>query len=90
VLATRSYPGLTDACSFGPVARYVWDLADRNRSRWVVPIGASARSGSPHRVDQLAAWARGQTIPVVTGWDRLRLDRTLRRRASWATATPTR
>jgi penicillin amidase len=81
VLATRSYPGLTDACSFGPVARYVWDLADRERSRWVVPLGASARSSSPHRVDQLGAWSRGETMPVVTGWERLRLDRTLPHRS---------
>ncbi len=77
VLATRSYPGLTDVCSFGPVARYSWDLADRERSRWVVPLGASARADSPHRVDQLDRWSRGETIPIITDWTRLRLERTL-------------
>jgi penicillin amidase len=74
VLAARSVPGMTDDCTFGPVARYLWDLADREDSRWVVPLGASARTDSPHRVDQLPLWARGETIPLVTAWDRLRLD----------------
>ena len=74
VLAARSVPGLTDECSFGPVARYLWDLADREHSWWVVPLGASARSDSPHRVDQLPLWVRGETIPLVTAWPRLRLD----------------
>lgn len=77
VLATRSHPGLTDACSFGPVARYLWDLADRDRSRWVVPLGTSWRAESPHRLDQLEPWSRGETIPVITEWAALRLDRTL-------------
>ena len=77
VLATRSFPGLTDVCSFGPVARYTWDLSDRERSRWVVPLGASARADSPHRVDQLERWSRGETIPVITSWDQLLLERTL-------------
>ena len=77
VLATRSQPGLTDSCSFGPVARYVWDLADRDRSSWVVPLGSSARSSSPHRADQLGAWSRGETIPMTTAWQLLRLERSL-------------
>ncbi|GAA3622462.1 penicillin acylase family protein [Microlunatus ginsengisoli] len=77
VLAARSQPGVTDACTFGPVARYLWDLTDRDRSRWVVPLGSSARSSSPHRTDQLDRWAGGETIPIVTAWQRLRLDRVL-------------
>lgn len=74
VLATRSQPGLQDRCSFGPVARYVWDLAARDDSRWIVPLGSSGQSRSPHRRDQLPAWAGGHTIPVVTDWARLRPD----------------
>ena len=31
----------------GPVARYVWDLADRDDSRWAVPLGACAVAGRP-------------------------------------------
>ncbi|KAB1912845.1 penicillin acylase family protein [Micromonospora sp. AMSO31t] len=64
VLATSSVPGVSDACWRGPVARYVWDLTDRSRSRWVVPFGASGRVGDPHFDDQLPRWAAGELIPV--------------------------
>ncbi|MCP3782017.1 penicillin acylase family protein [Micromonospora sp. A3M-1-15] len=64
VLATSSVPGVSDACWRGPVARYVWDLTDRSRSRWVVPFGASGRPGDPHFDDQLPRWAAGELIPV--------------------------
>ena len=45
VLAAASAPGVTDRAYGGPVARYVWDLADRDASRWVVPFGASGVPG---------------------------------------------
>ena len=35
VRCTGSYPGLTDECYRGSVARYVWDLADREAGGWV-------------------------------------------------------
>ncbi|MCZ2846774.1 penicillin acylase family protein [Modestobacter sp. VKM Ac-2978] len=63
VLATASLPGLTDLCLRGPVARYVWDLADRDASRWVVPLGADGVPG-PHAEDQTPLWARGSLVPV--------------------------
>jgi penicillin amidase len=68
VLATTSVPGVSDACWRGPVARYVWDLTDRARSRWIVPFGASGRPGDPHFADQLPRWARGELIPLITDW----------------------
>ncbi|MEV4754816.1 penicillin acylase family protein [Micromonospora sp. NPDC049559] len=71
VLATSSLPGVSDACWRGPVARYVWDLGDRSRSRWVVPFGASGHPGDPHFADQLPLWTEGELIPVVTEWGRL-------------------
>jgi penicillin amidase len=63
VQATVSLPGLTDLCLRGPVARYVWDLADRAASRWVVPLGADGVPG-PHAEDQTPLWAAGSLIPV--------------------------
>ena len=71
VLAMSSVPGLSDLCSRGPVARYVWDLADRSNSQWVVPFGASGRFGDTHFDDQLPLWATGQLIPIVTDWNQL-------------------
>lgn len=64
VLSTSSVPGVTDTVLRGPVARYVWDLADRSASRWIVPLGASGDPADPHHHDQLSAWAAGQLVPV--------------------------
>ncbi|WP_134740937.1 penicillin acylase family protein [Nocardioides sp. 503] len=71
VRCTGSIPGLTDDAYRGSVARYVWDLADRQASAWVVPLGASGDPGDPHHHDQLALWAEGRLVPVVTDWARL-------------------
>ncbi|MCW2850597.1 MAG: acyII [Nocardioides sp.] len=68
VRCTGSLPGLTDDAYRGSVARYVWDLADRQASAWVVPLGASGDPDDPHHHDQLALWADGRLVPVVTDW----------------------
>lgn len=67
VLATSSLPGRTDTCARGPVARYVWDLADRDSSRWIVPFGSSGRPGDRHFADQLPQWMDGRLIGVPAG-----------------------
>ena len=51
------------------VARYVFDLADWDRSVWVVPLGASGEPTSPHFADQQAAWAAGELLPMRYGWE---------------------
>ncbi len=71
VLSTESVPGVVDGSFRGPVARYVWDLADRSNSRWIVPFGASGSHSSPHFTDQLERWASGRQVPVVTDWSAL-------------------
>ncbi|MFD4606172.1 penicillin acylase family protein [Streptomyces sp. NPDC058464] len=77
VLCTSAVPGLTDRSARGPAARYVWDLARRDDSRWVVPFGADGVPGAPHHTDQLPLWLEGDLTPVVTDWDRLeRVDLT--------------
>ncbi len=60
VLAAASAPGVTDRAYGGPVARYVWDLADRDASGWVVPFGASGVPGDEHFTDQTPAWLQGR------------------------------
>ncbi|MFF2852409.1 penicillin acylase family protein [Streptomyces sp. NPDC058001] len=70
VLCTSSLPGVTDLCARGPAARYVWDLARRDDSLWVVPLGAAGRPG-PHQRDQAPLWLRGELVPVITDWNRL-------------------
>ncbi|MFJ9392959.1 penicillin acylase family protein [Nocardioides sp. NPDC101246] len=60
----------------GSVARYAWDLADRDDSRWVVPLGVSGSPDSPHHTDQHDAWARGGAVRVVTDWSLLTEEKT--------------
>ncbi|WP_418953120.1 penicillin acylase family protein [Streptomyces scabiei] len=74
VLCTSAVPGVTDLSARGPAARYVWDLARREDSLWVVPFGASGVGGSAHHRDQLPLWLRGDLVPVVTDWNRLTKD----------------
>ncbi|BBH64091.1 hypothetical protein ACTI_07760 [Actinoplanes sp. OR16] len=71
VLNTSSVTGVSDLCVRGPVARYIWDVSDRRRSRWVVPFGAVDDPSSPHFLDQLPLWASGDLVPLVTDWDHL-------------------
>ncbi|MFD6418232.1 GNAT family N-acetyltransferase [Streptomyces sp. NPDC060194] len=71
VLSTSSVPGVTHGFARGPSARYVWDLARREDSLWIVPLGASGVPGDPHALDQLPLWAGGELVPVVTDPDLL-------------------
>ncbi|MGA5047683.1 GNAT family N-acetyltransferase [Streptomyces arboris] len=71
VLSTSSVPGVTDLFARGPAARYVWDLARREDSLWVVPFGASGVPGSAHHRDQTELWASGRLAPVTTDWNLL-------------------
>ncbi|GHB11897.1 MULTISPECIES: GNAT family N-acetyltransferase [Streptomyces] len=68
VLSTSGVPGVTDLCARGPAARFVWDLARREDSLWVVPFGASGVPSDTHHHDQLPLWLRGELVPVVTDW----------------------
>jgi penicillin amidase len=63
VAATGAIPGLPGSV-MGPVARYVWDLADRGASRWAVPLGAAGDHRDPHHYDQFDAWSSCQLIPL--------------------------
>lgn len=74
VLCTESLPGVDDRSFRGPAARYVWDLADRQNSRWIVPFGASGVPGHKHFADQLPLWTAGELAPVVTDWSLLTND----------------
>ncbi|WP_127794985.1 penicillin acylase family protein [Agromyces sp. LHK192] len=71
VRCTGSVPGVTPLGYRGSVARWIWDLSDRERSRWGVPFGASGIAGHPHFDDQLTDWAVAGTTQVVTDWNAL-------------------
>lgn len=56
------------------VARYVFDLGDWERSRWIVPLGASGHPGSRHYADQAQTWADIRLLPMRYAWDRIAAD----------------
>ncbi|MFE4727123.1 penicillin acylase family protein [Microbacterium sp. NPDC056736] len=74
VRCTGSTSGVTERSWRGSVARWAWDLADREQSLWSVPFGASGHPGSPHFADQLDDWEGVRPARVVTKWARLRPD----------------
>lgn len=57
------FDGLRTAA--GSVARYAFDVADWDRSGWVVPLGADGEPGAPHTSDQQEAWRTGQLLPAL-------------------------
>lgn len=72
VMANGSAVGFSHACGVGSAARYAWDLADRDASRWIVPLGVSGDPRSPWFEDQAPLWARGELIDIVSDWTALR------------------
>jgi len=46
------------------VARYAFDLADWDRSSWVVPLGAAGEPSRGHAHDQQEAWRAGRLLPA--------------------------
>ncbi len=50
----------------GAVYRAIYDLADPDRSVFVLPTGQSGRPWSAHYRDMLALWAQGEYVPMHT------------------------
>jgi penicillin G amidase len=69
VFATSHAVGKGFAVTSASVARYVFDLADWDRSGWIVPLGASGECTSQHFADQRAPWAAGELVPMHYAWD---------------------
>jgi len=68
VLCGATVAGFSLRATTLSVARYVFDLADWERSGWVVPHGVSGDPASPHYVDQLLAWAELRVLPMRYDW----------------------
>ncbi len=64
VMATMHVAGISTDALLGSTARYVWDLADRRNSGWIVPLGASEFDDSPHVADQTSHYVSGALIPA--------------------------
>jgi penicillin amidase len=57
--------------TYGPIARYAWDVGAWDGGLWLVFHGASGHPGSPHYADQLPLWADGRLVPALYAWPRV-------------------
>jgi len=64
VCANGAYANGGVAASYGPVARYAFDVGDWDNSRWVVFHGTSGHPASAHYDDQNRSWAKGEMVPA--------------------------
>ena len=70
-LATGGNRGLNKDALTGPVNRYLHDPSDWANGRWIVPLGVSGNSGSPHFTDQQQRWADVDYVPQLYDWDEI-------------------
>ncbi len=64
VMTTSDIAGVSLNAMVGSTCRYVWDLSDRTRSRWVVPMGADEDESSPQHLDQHRAFVAVDSFPI--------------------------
>jgi penicillin amidase len=62
------------------VARYVFDAADWDNSRWIVPLGVSGHPASPHYADQSPIWGELKLVPMLYDWARIKAGAESRQR----------
>lgn len=77
VFAAAHAAGVSFAVTGASVARYVFDLADWDESRWIVPCGASGEPASAHFADQRDAWAAAALIPMRYDWAAIEANATV-------------
>ena len=68
VMANGCVSALGTRAAYGAVARYVFDVGAWDNSSWVVLAGASGDPDDSHYLDQHAAWASCETVPMRYDW----------------------
>ena len=51
------------------VARYIFDLDDWDKSKWITPLGSSGNQLSSHYLDQNPVWAKNKMIDMQYSWE---------------------
>jgi penicillin amidase len=69
--AAAILPGSSFNVAGTSVTRYIFDVADWDNSRWIVPLGSSGHPGSPHFADQAERWSNVDYIPMTYSWDKV-------------------
>ena len=71
VFTTGYVPQLGLDPAYASQGRYVFDVGDWDRSRWIVFHGAAGRADHPHYEDQSGLWREGRTVPMHYDWTRI-------------------
>ncbi|MDB4896917.1 MAG: penicillin amidase [Firmicutes bacterium] len=85
VQAAGYIPATGFTVTIASVARYLFDVADWERSGWVVPHGASGEPDSAHFADQAPAWRAHTLHPMTYDWQRIAVAAKSRQRLEPAT-----
>jgi penicillin amidase len=68
IFATGCAASVGARAVYGSLSRYAFDVGAWDNCRWVVFHGASGEPGSPWHMNQNAAWAAGEMVPMLYDW----------------------
>jgi penicillin amidase len=68
IFATGCAGSIGARAVYGSLSRYVFDVGAWENCRWIVFHGASGEPGDPWHMNQNAAWAAGEMIPMLYDW----------------------
>jgi penicillin amidase len=68
IFATGCAASVGARAVYGSLSRYAFDVGGWNNCRWVVFHGSSGEPGSPWHMNQNAAWAAGEMVPMLYDW----------------------
>jgi len=68
VFATGCAASVGARAIYGSLSRYVFDVGAWENCRWIVFHGASGEPGDRWHMNQNAAWAAGEMVPMLYDW----------------------
>ncbi|HEX2891027.1 penicillin acylase family protein [Vineibacter terrae] len=68
IFATGCIAAIGTRAVYASLSRYVFDVGAWENCRWVVFHGASGEPDSPWHMNQNAAWAKGEMVPMLYDW----------------------
>ena len=71
VFATGCAASVGARAVYGSLSRYVFDVGAWENSRWIVFHGASGEPGHRWHMNQNAAWADGEMVPMLYDWAKI-------------------
>ncbi|GGC89994.1 penicillin acylase family protein [Chelatococcus reniformis] len=83
IFATGCVATIGPRAVYASLARYVFDVGAWENSRWIVFHGASGEPESPWHLNQNAAWAAGEMVPMLYDWATITAGALAHRRLSF-------